>query len=95
MRASRRRVIKKLKAAYDDSLLKLDRIPDIEKINESTTVSEDDPEAWNIQVPQKYTINSFYSVSGAELNAYCRFSALLIPTPSKASLRIPEWLQDW
>ena len=44
--------IKKLKmsTSYDDSLLRLERIPDIISMSEASSSSENDPEAWHVQV---------------------------------------------
>lgn len=50
LKASKRRGHQKMNFSYDDSLLKLKRIPDIMGLDEAATVTEGDPEAWNIQV---------------------------------------------
>jgi phospholipase D1/2 len=49
MKAAKPKGLKKLKTSYDDALLRIDRIPDIIGVFE-TPVSEDDPEAWHVQV---------------------------------------------
>lgn len=42
--------LQKLKSSYDDSLLKVDRIPDIVGIDEVPCLNEDNPETWHVQV---------------------------------------------
>ncbi|CAN8308308.1 unnamed protein product [Cochlearia groenlandica] len=48
--ASRPRGIGKLRSSYDDSLLKIDRIPDIMGLSEVSSANENDPESWHVQV---------------------------------------------
>lgn len=50
MKASKRHGLQKMKNSFDDSLLKLDRIPDILGIEDVSTLHEDNPEAWHAQV---------------------------------------------
>lgn len=50
LKASKPRGLQKLKASYDDSLLKIDRISEIIGMEEMSSSSEDDPEVWHIQV---------------------------------------------
>ncbi|KAL2238159.1 phospholipase D beta 1 [Sesamum indicum] len=57
-KASKRHGIHKMKHSFDDSLLQLDRIPDIVGIDESCTIEEDDPESWNVQVFRSIDSNS-------------------------------------
>ncbi|XP_010272588.1 PREDICTED: phospholipase D gamma 1-like [Nelumbo nucifera] len=49
-RASKPHGIKKLKMAYDDSLLRLERIPDMVGMHDAPCLSENDPETWHVQV---------------------------------------------
>ena len=49
-RASKLYGLKKIKMSHDDSLLKIDRIPDILGITDVCCLNEDDPEAWHVQV---------------------------------------------
>ncbi|XP_059645611.1 phospholipase D beta 1-like [Cornus florida] len=42
--------IKKMKSSYDDSLLKIERISDILKMDDAPCLREDDPETWHVQV---------------------------------------------
>ncbi|CAA0842264.1 Phospholipase D beta 1 [Striga hermonthica] len=58
LRAAKRHGPNKLKSLYDDCLLKLERMPEIMGINEAATVSEDDPESWNVQVFRSIDSNS-------------------------------------
>lgn len=39
-----------MKRSVDDSLLKIERIPDIVGIDEAHCTSEQDPEGWHVQV---------------------------------------------
>ncbi|KAK6137629.1 hypothetical protein DH2020_028555 [Rehmannia glutinosa] len=57
-KASKRHGPQKLRSSYDDSLLKIERIPDIMGIAEAATVTEGDPEAWNVQVFRSIDSNS-------------------------------------
>ncbi|KAK4389363.1 Phospholipase D beta 1 [Sesamum angolense] len=57
-KASKRHGIHKMKHSFDDSLLQLDRIPDIVGIDESSTIEEHDPESWNVQVFRSIDSNS-------------------------------------
>jgi phosphatidylserine/phosphatidylglycerophosphate/cardiolipin synthase-like enzyme len=50
LKASKPRGMQKLKASFDDALLKLERIDEILGIAELPSLAEDDPEAWNVQV---------------------------------------------
>ncbi|GER40539.1 phospholipase D, partial [Striga asiatica] len=58
LRAAKRHGPNKLKSSYDDCLLKLERMPEIMGITEAATVSEDDPESWNVQVFRSIDSNS-------------------------------------
>ncbi|KAI5655582.1 hypothetical protein M9H77_32769 [Catharanthus roseus] len=50
LRASKRHGIQKMKSSHDDSLLKLERIPDILKIEEVSSLHQHDPEDWHVQI---------------------------------------------
>lgn len=49
-KASKPRGVQKIKKQYDDSLLKVGRIPDIINPEDALDSSEDDTEAWHVQV---------------------------------------------
>lgn len=50
LKAAKPHGIKKLKMSYDDALLRLERIPDIIGLSDAACTSENDPEAWHVQV---------------------------------------------
>lgn len=50
LKASKPRGIHKLKASYDDALLKLERIPEIIGIAEASSHADNDSETWHVQV---------------------------------------------
>ncbi|GAA0181624.1 phospholipase [Lithospermum erythrorhizon] len=50
--------VNKMKSSQSDSLLKLDRIPDILGVEEAASVQEDHPEAWHVQVFRSIDSNS-------------------------------------
>ncbi|KAK6920216.1 C2 domain [Dillenia turbinata] len=60
LKASKPHGIKKVKTktSYDDALLRIERIPEIIGISESPCISEDDPEAWHVQVFRSIDSNS-------------------------------------
>ncbi|GKA68815.1 phospholipase D beta 1-like protein [Tanacetum coccineum] len=58
LRASKPHGIQKMKKTVDDSLLKLERIPDILGIDEAHCTSEQDPESWHVQVFRSIDSNS-------------------------------------
>lgn len=58
LKASKPRGMQKLKASFDDALLKLERIDEILGIAELPSLAEDDPEAWNVQVFRSIDSNS-------------------------------------
>ncbi|PIN08995.1 Phospholipase D1 [Handroanthus impetiginosus] len=58
LKASKRNKLQKMKASYDDSLLKLDRIPDVLAIAEAGSQREGDPEGWHVQVFRSIDSNS-------------------------------------
>ncbi|KAF7844691.1 phospholipase D gamma 1-like [Senna tora] len=58
LKAAKPHGIKKLKVSYDDSLLRLERIPDIIGMSDAPNVGENDPEAWHVQVFRSIDSNS-------------------------------------
>nr|GMD79982.1 phospholipase D beta 1-like [Ipomoea batatas] len=58
LKASKRHGLQKMKASHDDSLLKLDRIPEILGIADAPFLEEDDPESWHVQVFRSIDSNS-------------------------------------
>lgn len=60
LKASKPHGIKKLKISYDDALLRLERIPDVIGINDTPNVSENDPEAWHVQVISYLMLNRYF-----------------------------------
>ncbi|GJY14806.1 phospholipase D gamma 1 [Tanacetum coccineum] len=58
LRASKLHRIQKMKKTVDDSLLKLERIPDILGIDEAHCTSEQDHESWHVQVFRSIDSNS-------------------------------------
>ncbi|XP_077248629.1 phospholipase D gamma 1-like [Tasmannia lanceolata] len=58
LKASKRHGINKLKRSYDDTLLKIERIPDIIGMLDVPFLNENDPEAWHVQVFRSIDSNS-------------------------------------
>ncbi|NP_001275852.1 phospholipase D gamma [Citrus sinensis] len=58
LKASKPHGLQKLKSSNDDSLLKLERIPEIVGMTEASYLSEKDPEAWHAQVFRSIDSNS-------------------------------------
>ncbi|KAH9621288.1 hypothetical protein KSS87_013279 [Heliosperma pusillum] len=58
LKASKPHGIKKLKMSYDDSLLRIERLPEIIQIDEVSRLTEDDPESWHVQVFRSIDSNS-------------------------------------
>ena len=50
MKASKPQGIKKLKVSYDDSLLRLERLPDILGASDTPCIVDNNPESWHVQV---------------------------------------------
>lgn len=50
LRALKMHKLQKIKSSQDDSLLKIDRIPDIVGIDEFPSQKENNPETWHVQV---------------------------------------------
>ncbi|KAL2235254.1 phospholipase D beta 1 [Sesamum indicum] len=58
LKASKRHGLQKMKASYDDSLLKLERIADVLGIAEAANQTQGDPEGWHVQVFRSIDSNS-------------------------------------
>ncbi|KAJ6393767.1 hypothetical protein OIU77_023075 [Salix suchowensis] len=58
LKASKPRGMRKLKASFDDALLKIERLDEILGIAELPSLTEDDPEVWNVQVFRSIDSNS-------------------------------------
>ncbi|KAK7307827.1 hypothetical protein VNO77_41233 [Canavalia gladiata] len=58
LRALKMNRLQKMKSSHDDSLLKIDRIPDIVGIDEIPSLNEDNPETWHVQVFRSIDSNS-------------------------------------
>ncbi|KAG5251494.1 hypothetical protein OIU77_024997 [Salix suchowensis] len=58
MKAAKPKGLRKLKTSYDDALLRIDRIPDIIGVFDTPSISEDDPEAWHVQIFRSIDSNS-------------------------------------
>ncbi|GMY09435.1 phospholipase D beta 2-like [Fagus crenata] len=58
LKAAKPHGIKKLKMSYDDALLRLERIPDIIGLSDAACTSENDPEAWHVQIFRSIDSNS-------------------------------------
>ncbi|GJZ09661.1 phospholipase D gamma 1-like protein [Tanacetum coccineum] len=77
--ASKPHGIQKMKKFVDDSLLRLERIPDILGIDEAHCTSEQDPEGWHVQVSRSVDSNS---VKGFPKD------------PNEATSKVPETLKS-
>ncbi|VFQ84022.1 unnamed protein product [Cuscuta campestris] len=58
LKASKPRGFKKLKKAYDDALLRIERMPEILSPSDVCYVSDDDPEGWHVQIFRSIDSNS-------------------------------------
>ncbi|KAL6536501.1 Phospholipase D beta 1 [Orobanche gracilis] len=58
LKASKRHRLQKMKASYDDSLLRLERIPDVLGIEEAAREREGDLEGWHVQIFRSIDSNS-------------------------------------
>lgn len=70
LKASKRHGLRKMGASHDDSLLRLERIPDILGIAEAASQREDDPEGWHVQVWRKekqFRLSNFFFFIGPNL----------------------------
>lgn len=56
LKASKPQGMKKLKKTVNDSLLKLERIPDIIGASHAASTSDNDPETWHVQVMRSLQI---------------------------------------
>ncbi|XP_028769079.1 phospholipase D gamma 1-like [Neltuma alba] len=57
LKATKPQGIKKLKASYDDALLKLERLPEIVSLADMA-VDDDDPDSWHVQIFRSIDSNS-------------------------------------
>ncbi|GER30383.1 phospholipase D [Striga asiatica] len=58
LKTSKRHGLQKMKASYDDSLLRLERIPEVMGLAEVAAHGEGDPEGWHVQVFRSIDSNS-------------------------------------
>ncbi|XP_057509109.1 phospholipase D beta 1-like isoform X2 [Actinidia eriantha] len=58
LKASEPHGIKKLKMSYDDSLLQLERMPDVVGLSDAPCLSENDPKGWHVQIFRSIDSNS-------------------------------------
>ncbi|KAJ0444383.1 putative phospholipase D [Helianthus annuus] len=58
LKASKVSGIKKLKALYDESLLKIDNMPEFLTVNDEPCLSDQDPEGWHVQIFRSIDSNS-------------------------------------
>ncbi|KAK7252644.1 hypothetical protein RIF29_36735 [Crotalaria pallida] len=58
LRATKTSRFHKIKSSHDDSLLKIDRIPDILGIDEVSSLSKKNPETWHVQIFRSIDSNS-------------------------------------
>lgn len=82
LKASKPHGIKKLKTSYDDSLLRIDRMPEILGIADAPCLSENDPESWHVQVFRSIDSNSVKGFPkdpkhGPERNLMCGKNVLI------------------
>lgn len=79
-----------MKASHDDSLLKLERIPDVLKMEEVSSLHQNDPEDWHVQVNTKLQFRKTVESKNFSnlLYVLCRFSVQLIPVLLKGSQKI-------
>lgn len=60
LRAAKPTGIKKLKSTYDDALLKIERIPDILRVSDASSIGDNNPAAWHAQVISQLVLNTRY-----------------------------------
>ncbi|KAK4269670.1 hypothetical protein QN277_022798 [Acacia crassicarpa] len=58
LKASKPHGMKKLRSSYDDSLLRLNRIPDIIGMSDALSANDNDPEGWHVQIFRSIDSNS-------------------------------------
>uniref|UniRef100_A0A7N0U1K2 Phospholipase D n=1 Tax=Kalanchoe fedtschenkoi TaxID=63787 RepID=A0A7N0U1K2_KALFE len=58
LKASKKHGLQKFKSSHDDTLLKIDRIPDIMGRAEAPWLSGDDPQGWHVQIFRSIDSNS-------------------------------------
>lgn len=57
LKASKPHGLKKLKSSYDDSLLNLERLPQLLGANDQPYIDDQDPEGWHVQVDKLILIS--------------------------------------
>nr|VDD41263.1 unnamed protein product [Brassica oleracea] len=72
LKAAKPSGIKKFKTSYDDALLRIDRIPDIVGVSDTPTISENDPEAWHVQIFRSIDSNSVKGFPKDPKDATCK-----------------------
>ncbi|XP_073133070.1 phospholipase D beta 1-like [Henckelia pumila] len=80
--ASKRHGIQKMKASHDDSLLQLERIPDILGIDEASCLIQNDQETWHTQIFRSIDSNSVEGFpkdpkEGSQRNLVCGKNVLI------------------
>ncbi|CAH1419813.1 unnamed protein product [Lactuca virosa] len=58
LKASKASGVKKLKALYDDALVKIDTMPEFLTVNDEPCLSDQDPEGWHVQIFRSIDSNS-------------------------------------
>lgn len=61
-KASKPRGMGKLRSSSDDSLLMIDRMPDIMGLSEASSANDNDPESWHVQVMQQVSFGLIISL---------------------------------
>ncbi|KAF5744338.1 putative phospholipase d beta [Tripterygium wilfordii] len=72
LKAAKPKGIKKLKMSYDDALLRIERIPDILGVSDVPCVSENEPEAWHVQIFRSIDSNSVKAFPKDPREATCK-----------------------
>ncbi|KAK9068289.1 hypothetical protein SSX86_012400 [Deinandra increscens subsp. villosa] len=76
LKASKPHGLKKLKSSYDDSLLRIERVPDVLGVNDQPYFDDQDPEGWHVQIFRSIDSNSVKGFSkdpreAAQKNLVC------------------------
>ncbi|KAI3829212.1 hypothetical protein L1987_03329 [Smallanthus sonchifolius] len=58
LKASKPHGLKKLKTSYDDSLLRIERVPELLGLNDQPYLDDQDPEGWHVQIFRSIDSNS-------------------------------------
>lgn len=94
LKSSKRSGSKKLSKSCNDTLLWIERIPEIAAIDDDVYSNDNDTERWDVQVRSSIVFQSFQPKSSVEtLNSLmleCRFSDRSTRTPSRLFRRIHE-----